>query len=123
MDKTCGKNVDAFEYTAKQKLKMTTFILIGEVDIWWHSIKRNYVHNRTLLTWAIFQQEFDKKFIPPHIQGQKSTEFANLVQGNSTVVEYVSKFLELAKYAPHLVDTGEHKCEKFESSLRPAMYH
>lgn len=35
------------------------------------------------------------------------------------MAEYDAKFNESSKYAMHLINTEEHKCEKFENGLWP----
>ena len=45
------------------------------------------------------------------------TEFEQLKQGTMSVGEYETKFTELDRYAPHMVDTDYKKARKFEGSL------
>ncbi|XP_058760653.1 uncharacterized protein LOC131634003 [Vicia villosa] len=55
------------------------------------------------------------------VRGRKEIEFMELKQGNMTVLEYASKFVELAKYYTHYNndEAGEFsKCIKFENGLR-----
>ncbi|GFZ05260.1 hypothetical protein Acr_17g0008320 [Actinidia rufa] len=49
---------------------------------------------------------------------QKIQEFLNLKQGNMIVVEYNAKFMELSRYAPHIVSTESRKARRFEAGLR-----
>ncbi|XP_028107291.1 uncharacterized protein LOC114306274 [Camellia sinensis] len=42
-------------------------------------------------------------------------------QGNKTVAEYEAQFAELARFAPHMVDTDYKKARKFEGGLRGAI--
>ncbi|CAL5342114.1 unnamed protein product [Camellia sinensis] len=46
-----------------------------------------------------------------------SDEFSKLTQEGRTVIEYVTKFNELSRYAPYLIDTQEKKNEKFIKGL------
>ena len=50
---------------------------------------------------------------------QKAIEFQQLVQGNTTVQEYLTKFERLSRYAPELIDTVEKKIAKFLEGLNP----
>ncbi|XP_028100871.1 uncharacterized protein LOC114300186 [Camellia sinensis] len=43
------------------------------------------------------------------------------VLGDSTVAEYEAQFAELARFAPHMVDTDYKKARKFEGGLRTAI--
>ncbi|GFZ18306.1 hypothetical protein Acr_27g0000450 [Actinidia rufa] len=49
---------------------------------------------------------------------QKIQEFLNLKQGNMIVVVYNAKFMELSRYAPHIVSTESRKARRFEAGLR-----
>ena len=52
------------------------------------------------------------------MQELKEREFADLVQGALTVVEYEAKFSALGRYAPHIFDNPRRKLRKFVDSLR-----
>ncbi|XP_028119276.1 uncharacterized protein LOC114316792 [Camellia sinensis] len=52
---------------------------------------------------------------------KKVTEFETLRQGNKTVAKYEAQFAELARFAPHMVDTDYKKARKFEGGLRGAI--
>ena len=49
--------------------------------------------------WATFKRQFADKYVPTHVKKQKAAEFQQLVQGNMTVFEYVTKFERLSRYA------------------------
>lgn len=57
--------------------------------------------------------------MPTHIRRQKVAEFQQLVQGNMSVLEYLTKFERLSRYAPELVDTVDKKIAKFLEGLNP----
>jgi hypothetical protein len=44
-------------------------------------------------------------------------EFQDLKQGSMTVSEYVTRFMQLSRYAPNDVDTDEKKQECFLNGL------
>ena len=44
-------------------------------------------------------------------------EFANLSMGSTTVDEYYQRFIELMRFAPHVVPTEETKTQKLELGL------
>ncbi|XP_028103494.1 uncharacterized protein LOC114302644 [Camellia sinensis] len=52
---------------------------------------------------------------------KKRTEFETLRQGNKIVAEYEAQFVELACFAPHMVDTDYKKARKFEGGLQNAI--
>jgi hypothetical protein len=47
----------------------------------------------------------------------KKIEFQDLKQGSMSMSEYVTKFTQLSRYAPHEVDTDEKKQECFLNGL------
>ncbi|XP_028108308.1 uncharacterized protein LOC114307124 [Camellia sinensis] len=55
------------------------------------------------------------------MRDKKVTKFETLRQGNKTVAEYEAQFAELARFAPHMVDTDYRKARKFEGRLRSAI--
>lgn len=63
--------------------------------------------------------QFTDKYIHSHVKRQKAIEFQQLKQRNMTVLEYVTKFKRLARYAPELVDTVQKKVTKFLEGLNP----
>lgn len=67
--------------------------------------------------WKELKELMRKEFFPPSLRRQKEEEFLQLKQEKMSVLEYASKFMELARFAPHLVDTEERKMEKFERGL------
>ena len=57
-------------------------------------------------------------FFPTSTQHAKSWEFLELKQGTMTVLEYVDKFTELARFANDNVATDMAKVRKFEDGLK-----
>ena len=74
------------------------------------------------ITWERFRELFDVKYITKAARVAKRKEFANLKQGDMSVDEYIRKFEELSRYAPHLVGTNELKIEPFVEGLKPELF-
>ncbi|XP_042487158.1 uncharacterized protein LOC122067390 [Macadamia integrifolia] len=53
------------------------------------------------------------------LQKKKECELLQLKQGSNPLSEYVQKFQELSIFAPHVVDTNEHKARQFERGSSP----
>lgn len=47
------------------------------------------------ILWEQFNKSFDDLYFPTIIRQQKSNDFATLVQGNMSVKQYATKFMEL----------------------------
>ncbi|XP_028057995.1 uncharacterized protein LOC114261875 [Camellia sinensis] len=73
------------------------------------------------MTWAQLKEAFFEKYFSQCVRDRQVTEFEQLKQGTMSVVKYESKFTELARYAPHMVDTNYRKARKFESGLNVEM--
>ena len=60
-----------------------------------------------------------RKYFLEHVRGKKEIKFLELKQGNLTMNEYASKFMELAKFYPYYSEATVEfsKCIKFENGL------
>ena len=58
------------------------------------------------------------KFFPTSTRHAKAREFLELKQGSMTVLEYVSKFTELARFRDDYVAIDMAKVRKFEDGLK-----
>ncbi|XP_040999474.1 uncharacterized protein LOC121260158 [Juglans microcarpa x Juglans regia] len=108
--------------TEEQKLQNAKHLLQGEVGIWWDTKRQLLITelgNITILTWERFKEEFDNRFVPNSMKTQKAQEFATLVQGNLTVEQYAMKFMELGRFAPHLIAIEKIQAQKFQAGLNP----
>ena len=70
------------------------------------------------MTWEQFRELFMGKFFPAFARYAKAREFHELKQGTMTVLEYVGKFTELARFADEYVATNKAKVRKFEDGLK-----
>ena len=58
------------------------------------------------------------KYFPAIARHAKAQEFLELRQGTMTVIEYVAKFTELARFADDYVATDMAKVRRFENGLK-----
>ena len=58
------------------------------------------------------------KFFPASTRHAKARECLELKQGDMTVLEYVAKFTELARFEDDYVATDMAKVQKFEDGLK-----
>ncbi|XP_028051368.1 uncharacterized protein LOC114256013 [Camellia sinensis] len=111
------KLFEVFPCTKAQKVQLATFTLEDEARRWWMLTRT--IHQG--LTWDKFLELFYDKYFPQSMRDKKVAEFETLRQGNKTVAEYEAQFAELARFAPHMVDTDYKKAQKFEGGLRGAI--
>ena len=92
------KVLEAMEITSDTtRIRLAAFQLDGEAQVWWNWEKTS--RNLETMTWAEFQELFIGKYFPDTARHAKAQEFLELKQGTMTVMEYVSKFTELARFA------------------------
>ena len=98
------------------KVKLAAFQLEGESQVWWDWVKAS--RNFEAMTWEEFCELFMGKYILASAQHAKAREFLELKQGIMTVLEYMAKFIELARFADDYVATNRTKVKKFEDGLK-----
>ena len=98
------------------RIKLATFKLEGESQIWWDWAKVS--RDLETMTWGDFRELFMSKFFPTSTRHEKAREFLELRQGGRTVLEYVAKFTELARFGDDYVATDMAKVRKFEDGLK-----
>ncbi|GFY96878.1 hypothetical protein Acr_11g0011840 [Actinidia rufa] len=100
--------------TDEQKVVFATFMFEGAALIWWQ-LKKPL---EPLWLWPRFLEVFNEEYFPDMVRDQKIQEFLNLKQGSMIVVVYNAKFMELSRYAPHIVSTESRKARRFEAGLQ-----
>ena len=98
------------------RIRLVAFQLAGESLIWWDWVKTS--RNVEVMTWVDFRELFMSKFFPASARHVKAREFLNLRQGDMTVLEYVARFIELARFSDDYVATNLAKVRRFEDGLR-----
>ena len=98
------------------KIRLAAFQLEGESQVWWDRIKAS--RNLEVMTWEEFHELFMGKYFPAPAQHAKAREFLELKQGTMTMLEYVTKFIELASFTDDYVATDMAKLRNFEDGLK-----
>ena len=70
------------------------------------------------MTWAEFQELFIGKYFPDTVRHAKAQEFLELKQGVMTVMDYVARFTELARFVDDYMATNMAKVRRFENGLK-----
>ena len=84
--------------------------------MWWNWAKTSrYLE---AMTWAEFQELFIGKYFSDTARHTKAQELLELKQGTMNVIEYVARFMELARFAKDYVTTDLAKVIRFENGLR-----
>ena len=74
------------------------------------------------MTWEEFCELFIGKYFPTSTRHAKVWEFLELKQGMMTVLEYMAKFNELARFADDYVATDMAKVRKFEDGMKLSIW-
>ena len=115
------KILEAMEITSEAtKIKLDTFQLEGKSQVWWDWVKAS--RNLEATTWEEFHELFIGKYFLTSARHAKAREFLELKQGMMTVLEYVAKFTELARFADDYVATDMDKVRKFEDGLKLSIW-
>ena len=111
------KVLEAMEITSNTtRIILAAFQLEGEAQVWWNWAKTS--RDLEALTWAEFHDLFIGKYFPDTARHAKAQEFLELKQGTTTVLEYVARFTELARFADDYVATDMAKVRRFENGLK-----
>ncbi|XP_028101470.1 uncharacterized protein LOC114300800 [Camellia sinensis] len=105
----------ALPCTERQKVTFATFTFKDDAQEWWLLT----LEKEDIVTWARFLEVFYEKYVPDSLREQKASEFIHLRQGTMTVVEYESKFTQLARFATYVIPTKARKARKFEAGMDP----
>ncbi|XP_028071506.1 uncharacterized protein LOC114273886 [Camellia sinensis] len=108
------KLYEVFLCSEVQKVLLATYTLKDEARMWWLLVRNGHEN----MTWTQFTTIFYDKYFPQCFRDRKVLEFQELKQGRMSVAEYEAKFTELARFAPHMVDTDYKKARKFEMATR-----
>ena len=109
--------LEAMEITSDTaRIRLAAFQLEGEAQVWWRWARAS--RDLEAMTWTEFQELFMGKYFPETAKHAKAQEFLELKQGPMTVMDYVAKFMELARFADDYVATDMAKVRRFENGLK-----
>ena len=98
------------------RIRLAAFQLEGEARVWWRWARTS--RDLEVMTWAEFQELFMGKYFPETARHAKAQEFLELKQGARTVMDYVARFIELARFADDYVAIDLAKVRRFENGLK-----
>ena len=102
------------------RIKLAAFQLEGEAQVWWNWAKTS--RDLEVMTWTEFHDLFMGKYFPDTARHAKAQEFLELKQVTMTVLEYVDRFTELARFADDYVATDMAKVKRFENGLKLSIW-
>ena len=109
--------LEAMEITSDTtRIRLAAFQLEGEAQVWWRWARTS--RDLEAMTWAEFQELFMGKYFLETARHAKAHEFLELKQGATTVMNYVARSTELARFADDYVATNLAKVRRFENGLK-----
>ena len=84
---------------------------------------RSRLASSPTLDWSEFYNAFVERFMPKSLCDAKAREFELLKQTEGmSVLDYDTKFNQLARYAPHMVMTDNMKAKRFANGLKEYLF-
>ena len=109
--------LEAMEVTSDTtSIRLAAFQLEGEAQVWWNWEKT--YRDLEAMTWVEFKEVSKGKYFPDTARHAKAQEFLELKQGTMTVMDYVARFTELARFADDYVAIDMAKVMRFENGLK-----
>ena len=111
------KVLESMEMTSDTtRIRLAAFQLEGEAQVWWNWAKTS--RDLEAMTWAKFHDLFMGKYFLDTARDTKAQEFLELKQGTMTLMEYMARFKELARFADDYVVMDLPKVRRFENGLK-----
>ena len=98
------------------RIRLTAFQLEGDAQVWWKWERTS--RDLEAMIWAEFQELFMGKYFPDTARHAKAQEFLEMKEGAMTVMDYVARFIELARFVDDYVATDMAKVRRFENGLK-----
>ena len=109
--------LEAMEITSDTtRIRLAAFQVEGEARVWWRWARAS--KHLEALTWSEFQELFMDKYFPETERHAKAQEFLELKHGAMTMMDYVARFTELARFADDYVATDLAKVRRFKNGLK-----
>jgi hypothetical protein len=102
--------------TDHKKVLFAVHQLYGTTANWWGTYCNTHANVDTI-TWNEFKAHFHTHYVPRGTMKLKKKEFTDQKQGSMSVKEYLNSFIQLARYTPHDINTGENKQDVFLNGL------
>jgi hypothetical protein len=101
--KSVEKKLQVVQCNNREKVLLASHQFSGPAADWWDAYMESHEEPESM-TWLEFRAAFCAHHVPQGvIKLQK--EFQDLKQGSMSVKEYVTKFTQLSRYAPHGEET------------------
>ncbi|CAH9081522.1 unnamed protein product [Cuscuta europaea] len=114
--RTFDKLFDSLNCPSEQRVNIAVYYLHQETDHWW-AANGPALLRQPGFDWEDFIVALRDRFYPDHVKEANYEEFVNIKQGDLTVQEYHTKFVQLARFAKDLVSTEASMTRRFVNGL------
>jgi hypothetical protein len=104
----------------RENVLLASHQLFDPAADWWDAYVEAHEEHE-IINSSEFRAAFCAHHVPQGVIKLKKKEFQDLKQGSMSVNEYVTKFTQLSRYAPHEVDIDEKKHECFLNGLNDGL--
>jgi hypothetical protein len=104
--KSIEKKLQVVQCNNREKVLLASHQLFGPAANWWDAYMEVHEEPESI-NWPEFRDAFHAHYVPQGVIKLKKKEFQDMKQGSMN--EYVTKFTQPSRYAPHEVDTNEKK--------------
>ena len=118
--KSVEKKLQVVQCNNREKVLLASHQLSGPAADWWDAYVEAHEEPESI-NWPEFRAAFHAHHVPQGVIKLKKKEFQDLKQRSMFVNEYITKFTQLSRYAPHEVDTDEKKQECFLNGLNDGL--
>jgi hypothetical protein len=108
------------QFNNREKVLLASHQLSGPTANWWDAYVEAHEEPESI-NCSEFRAAFRAHHVPQGVIKLKKKEFQDLKQGSMSMNEYITKFTQLSRYAPHEVDTDEKKHECFLNGLNDGL--
>lgn len=112
-----GRMRKTVEIADDLRVALVTYQLMGNAYKWWET--KNLAKDNAPMTWAEFSKMFLALYYPLIAKEARQQQFMVIEQGNDTMAQYCSRFVNLLPYAPKMLKDEEDKIRHFEWGICP----
>jgi hypothetical protein len=118
--KSVERKLQVVQCNNHEKVLLASHQLSGPAADRWDAYVEAHEEPESII-WPEFRAAFRAHHVPQGVIKLKKKEFQDLKQGSMSVNEYITKFIQLSRYASHEVDTDEKKQECFLNGLNDGL--
>ncbi|WVZ96333.1 hypothetical protein U9M48_041988 [Paspalum notatum var. saurae] len=118
--RTIESKLDISHCEGHDRVLFAAHQLQGQAHDWWVTFSTAHPKPQDI-SWQEFRRAFRDHFVPKGEVKVKRREFLSLKQGSMSVQEYLTKFMQLSRYAPDDVDEDDKKQDCFREGLNPRL--